>query len=292
MADADRPAPRAYPERPPNWPFLDDPEPKGRRAGRRSATPPPAAPGPCPADPGDAEGPVLAARSPDADASGDGSAALPPKALDAASPDGLGTEPGAEQQPAEGGGTGNPGAGDPAPVAPQERAGLPSPGAIEMVPVPAHLLDQLLAATRTVAPHLALMSPRFNPARCREMGIAPRATKPSAVRIAQTIYRMRRVRERRFDPLLFGEPVWDILLDLFIAAAEGRRIGVSSACIGAAAPATTALRHFAKLAEDGVIERDSDPDDGRRKYVRLSPDAFARMEALLEEIAILLQDAP
>ena len=38
---------------------------------------------------------------------------------------------------------------------------------------------------------------------------------------------------------LFGEPAWDILLDLYIANVENKPVSVSSACIGSAAPPTT-----------------------------------------------------
>ncbi len=68
-------------------------------------------------------------------------------------------------------------------------------------------------------------------------------TAPTPLQRAKEYYRKRRLRERMFgNPDLFADPAWDILIDLFIASEEGRKISVSSACIASAVPTTTALR--------------------------------------------------
>lgn len=98
------------------------------------------------------------------------------------------------------------------------------------------------------------------------------------LRHARRTYRNRRSRTAVFgDETLFGEPAWDLLLDLFIAAKERKRVPVTSACIGAAVPTTTALRWLAVLEERGLVLREADPSDARRVFVRLSADAYARM---------------
>lgn len=97
--------------------------------------------------------------------------------------------------------------------------------------------------------------------------------------MAQGEYRRRRNRTLFFeDESLFGEPAWDILLDLFIAGLQRKRLPVTSACIGAAVPTTTALRWLALLEERGQVIREPDPTDARRAHVRLSPEAWAKME--------------
>ncbi len=102
---------------------------------------------------------------------------------------------------------------------------------------------------------------------------------------AQQLYHMRRRRAASFDnPELFGEPAWDILLDLYIAYASDHPVSVTSACIGAAVPATTALRHLGQLCDEGLILREHDPRDQRRIHVRLSELGVARMEAYFSEI--------
>jgi hypothetical protein len=128
-----------------------------------------------------------------------------------------------------------------------------------------------------------------------ELAIALESTSPSqasrpfsgdqagALAMARWEYNRRRNRARFFaDDRLFGEPAWDILLDLFIAGREGKRVPVTSACIGAAVPTTTALRWLTLLEQRGLVQRDDDPTDARRALVYLTNDAIARMEHYFE----------
>jgi hypothetical protein len=99
------------------------------------------------------------------------------------------------------------------------------------------------------------------------------------VQLARHAYAIRRQRSTIFGSLeLFGEPAWDILLDLYIACAEEKPVSVSSACIGSAAPPTTGLRWLGVLAEQGFILREHDPEDQRRVLVRLSDKGISAME--------------
>jgi len=58
-----------------------------------------------------------------------------------------------------------------------------------------------------------------------------------------------------------------------LAALEGKRVPVTSACIGAAVPTTTALRWIAMLEEKGLIARENDSSDARRVFVKLAGEA-------------------
>jgi hypothetical protein len=115
--------------------------------------------------------------------------------------------------------------------------------------------------------------------------LPPRAARSSRTHLglARKAYALRRKRAAIFgNPDLFGEPAWDILLDLFIAHAEGKPVSVSSACIGSAAPATTGLRWLGVLADEGLILRENDADDNRRVLVRLSSAGLAAMERFFD----------
>ncbi len=97
--------------------------------------------------------------------------------------------------------------------------------------------------------------------------------------MARATYAKRRKRASIFgDPELFGEPGWDILLDLYIAQAEQKPVSVSSACIGSASPPTTGLRWLGVLADQGLVERQHDPDDQRRVLVRLTKKGLGAMD--------------
>jgi DNA-binding MarR family transcriptional regulator len=92
---------------------------------------------------------------------------------------------------------------------------------------------------------------------------------------------MRRLRDRYFDPGLFADPAWDMLLDLMAARQERVQVAVSSLCIASAVPPTTALRWIRMMTENGLFERVSDPVDGRRVFIRLSDAAADAMTRYL-----------
>jgi DNA-binding MarR family transcriptional regulator len=100
------------------------------------------------------------------------------------------------------------------------------------------------------------------------------------------ILRQRRMREQYFPADLFADPAWDMLLDLYAARLEHQPVSVSSLCIAAAVPATTALRWIKTMTHAGLFVRESDPQDGRRIFIALADsasDAMARYFEALEE---------
>jgi len=111
-------------------------------------------------------------------------------------------------------------------------------------------------------------------------GIAP----PSPALLARALYEERRRRDQFFRASLFAEPAWDILLDLRIQARAARMPSVSSACIGSAAPPSTALRYLLVLESEGLVERSVDPTDARRKLTRLSHRGAELLDAYLHSI--------
>ena len=90
--------------------------------------------------------------------------------------------------------------------------------------------------------------------------------------------RQRRMREQFFPADLFADPAWDMLLDLYAAQLEGQPVAVSSLCIAAAVPATTALRWIKTMTDTGLFERHADPRDGRRIFIGLSAKTAQAME--------------
>ena len=90
---------------------------------------------------------------------------------------------------------------------------------------------------------------------------------------ARHYLRCRRRREGVLAGELFADPAWDLLLDLFACASEGKQVTVSDACIAANVPASTALRWLTKIESCGLIARRRDPADGRRTHLELTPEA-------------------
>ena len=108
-----------------------------------------------------------------------------------------------------------------------------------------------------------------------------------AAETVRAMIRARRLREDYFDKDLFHDPAWDMMLDLLAAEIAQHRVPVSSLCMAAAVPPTTALRWMKTLVDKKLFVRRSDPHDGRRVFVELSEGAsrglrayFARLGAM------------
>ena len=100
----------------------------------------------------------------------------------------------------------------------------------------------------------------------------------------RAVIRARRLRSRFFSQELFADPAWDMLLDLLQAEIAQLRVPVSSLCIAAAVPATTALRWIKTMTEQGLFVRRADPHDGRRVFVELAPVASEAMRRYFAEV--------
>ena len=107
-----------------------------------------------------------------------------------------------------------------------------------------------------------------------------------AQRAAAQIIARRRARHAHFGAQdIFGEPAWDILLDLYVRRDGEESISVKSACVNAGVPANTALRWLRALELEGLLCCEDGPCDQDRSLVRLSRNGFDRMTDYLEEIA-------
>ena len=102
------------------------------------------------------------------------------------------------------------------------------------------------------------------------------------LRMAEQILFARRARSQFFDASLFAEPAWDIILDLYVAHCRQVQVSVSSLCIAAGVPETTALRWIKSMAAMGLLHRSADATDHRRTFVTLSADTIAKTEAFLD----------
>jgi DNA-binding MarR family transcriptional regulator len=102
--------------------------------------------------------------------------------------------------------------------------------------------------------------------------------------VARSIIRERKRRSTYFEQLTFSDPMWEILLDLFVSEVSRRRISVSSACLASDVAPTTALRYIAHLTKMGVLARANDHSDGRRTFLNLTPVAQGAMRSYLSDI--------
>lgn len=149
-------------------------------------------------------------------------------------------------------------------------------------------LKQLSYEVNRIATTLAQLTERSGPVEDSNRPFDIADTPDISAEAVQAIIGARRLRARYFPVDLFADPAWDMLLDLFEAEITNRRVPVSSLCIAAAVPATTALRWLKAMVDRGIFIRRADPLDGRRVFVELAPDTsralrryFAGLEAHL-----------
>jgi len=107
---------------------------------------------------------------------------------------------------------------------------------------------------------------------------------PLSVDTVRSVIRARRLRDRYFRNELFADPAWDMLLDLLQAEIAQLRVPVSSLCIAAAVPPTTALRWLKRMVSEGIFIRRADPHDGRRVFVELTPEASQALRRYFAEV--------
>lgn len=81
---------------------------------------------------------------------------------------------------------------------------------------------------------------------------------------------------------LFGDPAWEMLVDLFIHDCRGKELSITSLCVAVHIPMSTGLRLVQKLCDAGILRRIPDHIDGRRTIIKLEPAIAHRLRAYFE----------
>lgn len=102
---------------------------------------------------------------------------------------------------------------------------------------------------------------------------APHATL-ALIKLLQSI---KRVRDKFFPECAQGDPSWDIILYVLEQDLLNRPVSVTSACHATLIPQTTAMRKIEEMVAQGLMIRDSDPDDRRR--ILVAPTEMCREHA-------------
>lgn len=145
------------------------------------------------------------------------------------------------------------------------------------------VFSEQLEAARLALDNLRRMTERDLPS---VLGASPRWQNANPSEVALAIFNSRRARVKHFgNRNIFGEPAWDMLLDLYIKQAEGKQTSIKSASIGSCAPATTALRWLKILEEEALVVSVEDPTDQRRRFVQLTAEGYEVMTQYFHDIA-------
>lgn len=81
---------------------------------------------------------------------------------------------------------------------------------------------------------------------------------------------------------------WLMLLEIYIALHDGRRLSVSGVSSAAGLPSTTGLRHIEMLTQGGLVRRSADWDDKRRTWIVLTDQGIVAVERVLEGLTSTL----
>jgi len=94
----------------------------------------------------------------------------------------------------------------------------------------------------------------------------------------------RKQRDRYFDPMLFSNPAWDILLSLYVADADGKPVGVIETCTAAPVPQGVALRWLGYLKQEEMVVETPDPARPRQTIIRLTDQTRLAVSAYLASL--------
>ena len=98
---------------------------------------------------------------------------------------------------------------------------------------------------------------------------------------AEALYMGRRIRDAMFPRGLFGEPAWDLLLDLFLARRTEASVSLERAGDVAGVPHATALRYL-EMLEDFELVTFTGSEARGEGCVELSEDGIALMTAFFD----------
>lgn len=170
----------------------------------------------------------------------------------------------------------------------QVLAGFPSGRLRELSEDDRLMLLRLSEQVGQIAGRIDRLDPRFSPVEVpAPSALAPHAeTQLPDAKLVRRIIRQRQLRARFLDGDLFADPAWDMLLDLTASRIEGKQVSVTSLCIAASVPPTTALRWIGQLVEAGLFVRVNDEVDRRRAFIELSDKAAMAMARYFTEIVL------
>ncbi|HMN53990.1 MAG TPA: winged helix DNA-binding protein [Sphingopyxis sp.] len=95
---------------------------------------------------------------------------------------------------------------------------------------------------------------------------------------------LRRMRKSHFGTAQMSGAVWDMMLDLMLANANGRTLSASDLATGAGVPLSSGLRMIAALEGAGLARRTIDERDRRRTIVRLTEAGTEKMASYFDKM--------
>lgn len=105
---------------------------------------------------------------------------------------------------------------------------------------------------------------------------------PALVERARQTFIQRRRRARFFNPGMFSEPAWEVLLALYIEH-NGRRLTIAQLTEYVGLPSTTVLRWLDYLEDQQLVARRSNPMHGRTILIELTEKGRTALDLYFSE---------
>jgi DNA-binding MarR family transcriptional regulator len=99
--------------------------------------------------------------------------------------------------------------------------------------------------------------------------------------LARTILRSRKRRSDEFSATIFGEPAWEMLLELFVQESAGASTTTVLLHAGTKMPQSAVERWIRHLENCDLLVRRSHPVDPETEFVELTDDARQALERYL-----------
>jgi DNA-binding MarR family transcriptional regulator len=102
--------------------------------------------------------------------------------------------------------------------------------------------------------------------------------------VARALLDDRKRRSAIFNPGMFGEPAWELLLNLYITDQGGPRLTIGKLIQVAGLPQSTSLRWLDYLEDQKLIVRNEHPTDARTAFVELTDKAREALASYLSQM--------
>jgi DNA-binding MarR family transcriptional regulator len=141
---------------------------------------------------------------------------------------------------------------------------------------------------RELVQELQFLSERLDALRTRINAISADSsapiTDPLDLSAVGNLAAAREARKQHFNPALFSEGPWDIIVILYLADLEQRRVTASELYSGVGGAPTTCIRWTERLIHEGLVTKSMDPEDGRRIFLHLTNEGLRSMRSYLAAI--------
>lgn len=104
----------------------------------------------------------------------------------------------------------------------------------------------------------------------------------SRVALAHALLDGQRSRTSQLSGLRFSDPLWDMILEIYVAATQGRQFKVLELCAVSGSSTATALRYLKMLENNGYTTRHVDDSDTRSYIIVMQPSLRAAVDEWLE----------